>query len=113
MNEMTRAAGSRLAILCLPVLDEQRDPGPSGCGWPDVVAWAERAGVPLLGVAPLYRKYPLPLVRLDTIHFSAFGHRVLAVGWLRWLVDEHLVPGRVIRDLPASPPVPAAGEKSG
>ena len=106
MAEMTRAAGSRFAILCLPVLDEQHDPPSSACGWPDVVAWAERVNVPLLGVASLYESYPKPLVRLDSIHFSAFGHRILAVGWLRWLIDEHLIPWRAVRALPDYPSIP-------
>jgi hypothetical protein len=109
MAEMTRAAGSRFVILCLPMLDAEHVPSPA-CAWPDVVAWAERAGVPLLGAAPLYGTYPLPRVRLDTIHLSSLGHRILAVGWLRWLVDEHLVPGRPIAPLPDYPSVPAAGE---
>lgn len=103
----------RFAILCLPFLDEHQDLRSSACGWPDVVAWAERVGVPLLGVASLYEKYPLPLVRLDSIHLSPFGHRVLAVGWLRWLIDEHLVPWQAVRALPGYPPIPATGEKSG
>jgi hypothetical protein len=109
MAEMTRAAGSRFAILCLPILDEEHVPSPA-CVWPDVVAWAERAGVPLLGAASLYGAYPLPLVRLDTIHLSALGHRVLAVGWLRWLLDAHLVPGRAVHDLPDYPPIPAPAD---
>jgi hypothetical protein len=108
MAAMTRAAGSRFAILCLPFLDEQETPSASGCGWPDVVAWAEQTSVPLLGVAPLYERYPKPLLRLDPIHLSAFGHRVLAVGWLRWLVEAHLVPGQAVRALPDYPPIPGA-----
>jgi hypothetical protein len=53
MAEMTHAAGSRFGILCLPMLDEQHD---SACSWPGVAAWADGAGVPLLGVASLYER---------------------------------------------------------
>lgn len=113
MADMTRAAGSRFAILCLPVLEEHRDGRSPACAWPDVVAWAERAGVPLLVVAPLYERYPLPLVRLDAIHLSALGHQVLAVGWLRWLIDERLIPWRAVGTLPDYPPIPPAAEKNG
>ncbi len=112
MAEMTRAAGSRFAILCLPFLEEPHNL-PSACDWPDIVPWAERVGVPLLVVAPLYERYPLPQLRLDSIHLSAFGHRVLAVGWLRWLIDQHLVPWQAVRALPDYPPIPAPAEKSG
>jgi hypothetical protein len=55
----------------------------------------------------------LPLIRKDSLHFSALGQRILAVGWLRWIVDEHLVPWRAVRSLPDYPPIPRPADTSG
>jgi hypothetical protein len=110
MAAMTRAAGSRFAILCFPYLDEQGDPCTGAYGWGEVVAWAEQEHIPLLVTSKLYARYAPPTLRLDPIHLSAFGHRVLATGWLRWLVDEHLVPGRAVHALPDAPPIPPPAE---
>jgi lysophospholipase L1-like esterase len=106
MAEMTHAAGARMAILCLPSLPADRIDATVSCLWSDVVAWSQQTGIPLLDLAPKYAPYPMPLMRIDHIHLTPFGHRVLALAWLRWLVEQHLVPGHAPHALPDFPAIP-------
>jgi hypothetical protein len=109
MAAMSRAVGARFAVLCLPALPETGiEPREPACHWAQLVRWAHEAGVPVLSVAPLYARSPMRALRLDHIHLTAFGHRVLAVAWVRWLLDERLVPWRAVRRPPDFPAIPVS-----
>jgi len=60
--------------------------------------------VPLLDPVAVYSEYAVPDLRLDHIHLSRLGHRVLARATFDWLVAHRLVPyGRVLPRAPDSP----------
>jgi hypothetical protein len=102
MADDAAARGARLAVLCFPRLDGNRfDPRVDRCVFPRMVAWASENGVPLLDPIPAYAPYPNAELRLDHIHLSPLGHRVLTRAVFDWLVAQRLVP--YSRVLPADP----------
>lgn len=93
MTARNTEQGARTAILCFPYLREDRfDPASDRCPFQRLVEWASEARVPLLDPIPVYSRYPNRKIRLDHIHLSRLGHRILARATFDWLVGEHLVP---------------------
>ncbi len=94
-----------LAIICMPLLVGDRfEPGTGGCEFEHVVAWAAQKGVPLFDPATAYSAHPTADLRLDNIHLSPLGHRVLADAVFGWLVEHRLVPYRTVREKEAARP---------
>lgn len=91
----SRAAehGARFAVLCFPYLRGERfDPLVDQCEFQRLVGWALKENVPLLDPVSAYSHYPKRDLRLDHIHLSELGHRVLANATFDWLVALRLVP---------------------
>ncbi len=102
MAARTAQRGAGFAVLCFPFLRSERFTATDRCDLQPLVDWASQARVPLLDPIPAYAAYPTSDLRLDDIHLSPLGHRVLTQATFDWLVAERLVPYR--RVLPAAAP---------
>jgi lysophospholipase L1-like esterase len=95
MRARSAELGARLGVICLSMLLGDRfDPAIDHCSFQHLVDWASQDGVALLDPIPAYAPYPKRDLRLDQIHLSTLGHRVLARAMFDWLVDLRLVPYR-------------------
>jgi hypothetical protein len=80
------------------MLDAERfDPAVDRCTFRALADWAAREGVPFLDPIPAYAAHANRELRIDNIHLTPLGHRVLAQTIFDWLVDRHLVPYRHVQ----------------
>ena len=101
MVARSAAQGVTLALLCLPEMVRDRfDSSRDRCPLGHLVDWASAQRIPLLDPIPMYAPYSNCELRLDHIHLSPLGHRVLGRALFNWLVNLRLVP--YSRILPAT-----------
>ena len=93
MQQAVRERSGELALWCFPQLVRDRlDPARDGCGFHELRGWVERDAIPMLDPAAAYARYATRDIRVDDIHLSPFGHRVLTAATFDWLVASRLVP---------------------
>jgi len=110
MNRVALDRGARLAMFCFPMLSADRfDPSKDSCPFPSLVEWASTENVPLLDPIPAYARHRNGDLRIDNIHLSVLGHRVLARAAFDWLVGERLVPYQKVLPLTVQDQQPVGG----